>query len=168
MLVDLLPKEQVEKLVWKILQSFGIEYLTDEYFGETLTEAYFALQKFDPSRGFKPSTLVYRFCKNRICDLIRENKAFYSRHKLSGAMERYPGKDRTPYFYTAKYEMINNIISSGLSQRTKDVVLTRIDYPCDTLKQVGERLGVSKQAVQQHMLSAEQYFARHNISVSYS
>lgn len=163
MSVDLLPSEEVRKLAWSCLKGFGSRYMTEEYFGEMLTEAYSALSDFDPSKNAQPSTLIYSYCKNRMCKIIRREKEYYKQHKFYGNMELYPSSSRTPYFYTAKYEMVEAILNSDLSKRTKDVVLTLVDFPEETYDEVGKRLGVSKQAVHQHLLSAKQYFVRNKI-----
>ena len=57
------------------------------------------------------------------------------------------------------------VLSSELSKRCKEVILEKIRHPNMTLEQLGHILGVTKQCVSFHLISAEQYFKSQDIFI---
>ncbi len=166
MSVEILSQEEVKKLIVKFLSKCGYRYAEDDlYFGELLTAANQAIIKFDPSKGNQISTLIWEYCRRQFLKLKREEGRFYEKHKFCYPMENFTSKERNPYDNSILEEAKAILAKSGLTERCREVIMTRLEYPSDSLKKIGERLGISHNAVHLHMNSAKQYFARNNISL---
>jgi RNA polymerase sigma factor (sigma-70 family) len=166
MSIDLLPHDEVKKNALKFLSSHSAKVKNnDEYIGEMISSAFLAMNKYDPSYGTTPSTLIYKYCRSRLLRILKRDKKYYERHEFHHQMNRIPSRESNPYKATAFFEQSKILSESGLTKRCQQVILERMKYPEDTLQELGERLGVSKQAVSQHINSAQQYFQRNNVQV---
>lgn len=95
--------------------------------------------------------------------LIKRDKLFYEKHTFKEPLQNFPSKSHTPFVLTMKHESDLILKKCGLSARTKEIITYYLDNPELTLEEVGKHLGVSKQAIHQHMLSARQYFERNKL-----
>jgi DNA-directed RNA polymerase specialized sigma24 family protein len=160
----MLTKTEIEKLVYKFLSKCGRRYLNDDlYVGEMISSAHLAMTKYNATIG-EPSTLIYRYCRNRFLNLVRQEKEFYSHHtgELTPSMFI---KQRNPVDDCIYDEAKNAVANSKLSKRTKEIVLLKMAHPDETLQDLAKRTGVTLQAISLHINSAEQYFLNNKINL---
>jgi len=163
-----ISQAEVQKLVYKFLSRYGIKFLNDDFYvGEMITAANLALTKYDPTRG-RPSTMIYKYCFNRFYKILKEEKRFYERHILTQCFNDFEQKtELSPVAICSHSELAKTVQNSGLSARTKEVILLRIQNPSDTERELGAKLGISKQAVSLHIISANNYFNNNKIDFNF-
>jgi hypothetical protein len=164
--MNILKMEDVIKLVHKFMSKKPLHFRRDtDVFGELVTCALMALNNFKAEKGFKPSTLIFAYLSRGFCDIVNREKRFYRRHKFGCDMVLMKSKEQNPLNESLTEEVKKIVLSSELSKRCKEVILEKIRHPNMTLEQLGHILGVTKQCVSFHLISAEQYFKSQDIFI---
>lgn len=135
----------------------------DKYFGEMLGIVLYGLSKYDPTRGASLKTYLGHVCRHRLERISKIDSKFYNKHRLSGDMGEYINLGYSPDFLAQQDELVERIQDSSLPKRTKEIVLFCVSNPDKSQADVAKHLNVSRQAVNQHCLSARQYLKRYNI-----
>lgn len=135
----------------------------DASVGELISAMHRAEPNFDETRGVKKSTYFWKVCLRRFLRYRHTESQFYDRHSLHSSFLNLPSKETNPLLYLQYEELKEKVRQSALSARSKEIVLIYIDDPFASFADIGRQLGVTRQAVENHIRSSKQYLKRYNI-----
>ena len=147
-----------QRLVVSMASKFQKQGVTlDDLISEANLSILNAVGKFDVSRGFRFSTYASHAILRRLSRLVkRERKR--SAHGLEDASAALSYEDGFPEWLDIHPGDLTKEILAELPTRQRRIVKERFGFTADgkskTLREIGERMGISKERVRQLILSA--------------
>ncbi len=160
------PKE-CEEFVIKFLAIKDRRILKTDYnevVGELLTAVLLAIPKHDDKIS-QLNTYLYRVCMNELIKFKKREKRFYEHYYPQMDMSIYKSNDYGPALKAQQEELKSAINKSLLPKQTKEVVLKYIDDPSCPQKEMAQALGMTRQGINFHLMSARQYLALREIEI---